>query len=144
MPSARTPLTMAMHAVEGLAVFHLAPGRAHAEARGARLLGALGLCEHVIDIEQRLALEPGGLGVVGRLRAIFAVLGAGAGLDREQACELHLAIFVVAPVHGARRIDEVEQGLAKEIEDFPAAPIVAGLGRALALRANSLFGGLCR
>ncbi len=50
------------------------------------------LLEHVLDVEQRLALEAGGLGVMGGLRAIFAVLGAGAGLDREQARELHLAV----------------------------------------------------
>ena len=34
-------------------------------------------------------LSPVGLGVMRRLRAVSAVLGAGAGLDREQACELH-------------------------------------------------------
>ena len=42
---------------------------------------------------------------MGGLRTIFAVLGAGPGLDREQARKLHLAVGVVAPVHRARLID---------------------------------------
>ena len=88
-------------------------------------LGEPRLGEHVVYVEQGLALEPGFLGVMGRLRAIFAVLGAGAGLDREQARKLHLAVFVVAPMYGPRPIDQVEQGESKEAEDLFGVPIVA-------------------
>jgi hypothetical protein len=62
---------------------------------------------------------------MGRLRAIFAVLGAGAGLDREQARKLHLAVFVVAPVHRPCLIDEVKQREAEEGEHLSAPPIMA-------------------
>ena len=64
----------------------------------------------------------------GRLRAICAVLGAAARLDREQARELHFAVGVVAPVHRARPIDQFEQGSAEERDNLAGAPIVAGFG----------------
>ena len=115
------------HAVEGRTVLHLAPGRAHAEARGAGLSRDPRLGQHVVDVEQGLAAEPGLLGVMGRLRAIFAVLGAGAGLDRKQARELDLAVFMVAPVHCSRLIDQFEQREREQVDDLPARPIVAKL-----------------
>ena len=40
------------HAVEIFAVLHLAPGRAHAESRGAGILGEPRLVQHVVDVEQ--------------------------------------------------------------------------------------------
>ena len=89
------------------------------------LLGELCLGQHVVDIEQRLALHAGLLGVMRRLRAIGAVLGAGAGLDREQARELHRAVFVVAAMHLARLVDQLEQGLRQELNDLVPGPIVA-------------------
>ena len=75
--------------------------------------------------------EPGVLGVMGRLRAVFAVLGAGPGLDGKQAGELHLAVRVVAPVHRPRLVHEVEQGGREQADDLVGAPIVAGSGRAI-------------
>ena len=99
------------HAVECLAVLHLAPGRAHAEARGAGFLGDGGLRQHLVDVEGLFALQPGALGVMGRLRAIFAVLGAGPGLDRIEAGKLNRAVGMIAAVHLPRLIDEVEQRL---------------------------------
>ena len=132
------------HAVEGLAVLHLAPGRAHAEARGPRLFGDPGLGQHVVHVEQCLALEPGLLGVVSRLRAVLAVLRTGPGLDGKQAGKLHLAVRVVAPVDAARLVHEVEQGGREQADDLVGAPIVAGAGRAILLRAASPPGGPCR
>ena len=133
MPSARTPAHHVEHAVEGRAVLHLAPGGAHAEARGAGLACDPCLGEHVLDVEQGLALEAGLLGVMGGLRAICAVLGTGAGLDREQARELHLAVSMVTAMHRSRLIDQVEQREGKQAEDLPARPIVAELMRGFRL-----------
>ena len=93
------------HAVEGRPLLHLAPGGAHAEARGAGLPREPRLGEHVVNVEQRLAAKPGLLGVMRGLRTVFAVLGAGSGLDRKQARKLHRAVGVVASVHRARLID---------------------------------------
>ena len=102
------------HAVELLAVLHLAPRRAHAEARRARVPREPRLGEHVVHIEQALARHARRLGVMGRLRAIFAVLRAAAGLDGEEACELHIRLAMVAAMHGAGPVHEVEQGGVEE------------------------------
>ena len=45
--------------------------------------------EHVVDVQQRLGLDL--RRVMGRLGAVAAVLGAAAGLHREQDADLHLA-----------------------------------------------------
>ena len=113
------------HAVERLAVLHLAPGRAHAEARGARFLGDGGLGKHLVNIEALFALQPRALGVMGRLRAVFAVLRAGPGLDRIEAGELNRAVGVMAAVHLPRLIDQVEQRLGQKGQDLAFLPIVA-------------------
>jgi hypothetical protein len=70
-----------------VALLRSAPRRAHAEARGAGGLGGLGGDQHVVQIEQALVFHPGV--VARRLRAVAAVLGAAAGLDRQQGRELH-------------------------------------------------------
>ena len=43
---------------------------------------------------------------MGRLRAIFAVLGARPGLDRIEAGKLHRAVGMLAAVHLPRLIDK--------------------------------------
>ena len=121
------------HAVEGGAVLHFAPGRAHAEARRARILGDARLRQHVVHVEQRFAREPGLLGVMRRLRAVFAVLGAGTGLDRQQARQLDLALGMEAAMHRASLVNQVEQRRGEQGEDFVQAPVVANPGSRLAL-----------
>ena len=60
-----------------------APGGAHAVAGGAGVLRLLGLGEHALDRHQLAGAEA--RGVVRRLAAIAAILGAAAGLDGQQA-----------------------------------------------------------
>ena len=72
-----------------VAVLGRAPGRAHAEARGAGRLGALrGFAAPSSGVHQLGGLDAGV--VVRRLRAVAAVLGAAAGLDRQQRGQLHV------------------------------------------------------
>ena len=60
-----------------------------------RLLRFLRFLKHCIDIEQRVRAQlPGFLRVMGRLGAVFAVLRAGAGLDRQKTGQLHRSFFV--------------------------------------------------
>ena len=129
MSSARTPRTMSSTLSKAGPSFTSRQAAPMQKRVAPASPGEPCLGEHVVDVEQGLALEPGLLGVMGRLRAIFAVLGTGAGLDREQARELHLAVFVVAPMHRPRLIDQVEQREGKEGEDLSAPPIVAELMR---------------
>ena len=76
-------------AVELGVVADLAPGGPHAEPGRAVVPGAAGGGEDVVDVQQRLGLD---LRVIARrLRAVAAVLGAAAGLDREQDADLDLA-----------------------------------------------------
>jgi hypothetical protein len=95
-------------ALEGGAIFDLAPGGAHAEAGGAGLAGAPCGGEDLIDLEQALGAD-GGI-VVGRLGAIGAIFGASAGLDAQQGAELHLAVGVVGAMDGAGPVYQLEEG----------------------------------
>src|SRR5690606_23148423 len=80
------------HAVELAAVAHLTPRRPHAEAGGARLLGTARRADHIVDVEEAL---PADLRlVVGRLRAVGAILGTSAGLDAEERAQLNRALGV--------------------------------------------------
>ncbi len=119
------------HAVEIFAVLDLAPGGAHAESRGAGILGELRLGQHVVDVEQLFPLQPGLLRVMRRLRAIGTVLGAGARLDREQARQLNRAVLVMAAMDLAGLVDQLKQGHRQQSNNFVPGPIVArsGLGR---------------
>jgi hypothetical protein len=58
------------------------------------------------------------------LRAIFAVLGAGPGLDRIEAGKLDRALGVMAAVHLPGLIDQFEQGPGQERQDLVFFPIV--------------------
>ena len=95
MPSARTSRIIAATASTSL-LLRRAPGGAHAEARGAGVLRGLRARAHFIERHQLLALEPGL--VANALRAVRAVFGAGAGLDREQRAHLHGVRRVVRAV----------------------------------------------
>ena len=57
-----------------------------AELRGAGVAGGAGRGEHLVEVEERIDVDVGG--VAGRLRAEGAVLGAGARLGVDQALEL--------------------------------------------------------
>ena len=63
-----------------------------------------------------------------RLRAIFAVLGTGAGLDRKQAGKLHLPVGMVAPVYSTGLIDQLQQRPCQKGNGLLRGPIVAGFG----------------
>src|SRR4029077_5646844 len=80
---------------------------AHAEARGAGLARGLGGAEHLVDGERLLDAHRGL--VVRALRAVGAVLGAAAGLDREQRAELDLVGGVVLAMDGLRAEEELRK-----------------------------------
>ncbi len=88
MPMARTPFTISTSAGMSL-VLGIAPGRAHAEAaRAADPWPAPPPAAPPRTSISLVALRPR-LGM-DRLVAIAAILGAAAGLDRQQGRELHL------------------------------------------------------
>lgn len=117
------------HLVELGSVFHLAPGGAHAEPGSPGVLGQLRLGEDVVHVEQGLALQARLLGVVRGLRAVFAILGAGAGLDGKQARELNLPVRMEPAVDGARFVQQLKQRRLKQVHDFEGLPVMA-YGRA--------------
>ena len=88
-----------------IAILGSAPRGAHAEARRAlRLRGARGRDDRV-ETEQRLL---GDAGVVAlRLRTVAAILGAAAGLDRDERRELHRVRAMVRAVRLLRAEDEI-------------------------------------
>ncbi len=88
-----------------IAVLRPAPRSTHAEARRAlRLRGARGR-DDGIETEQRLL---GDAGVVAlRLRAVAAILGAAAGLDRDERRELHRIGAMVRAVRLLRAENEI-------------------------------------
>ena len=143
MPSALTPRTISTTASKS------APSRTSRQAAPMQKRDApasraiLRLGEHVVDVHQRFLGEPGLLGVMGALRAIAAIFGAAAGLDRQQAGELH-AVVLGAPMQALRLIDEIEQRRLQQRLDLGDTPVVpqAALegdwGSSLGLHAASL------
>ncbi|MDF9863611.1 hypothetical protein M2437_002593 [Methylorubrum pseudosasae] len=116
------------HRIEIRPILGLAPRRAHAEAVRPVGLGGGGLLQHRVDRHQPLAGEVGAL-VVGRLRAIGAILGAAAGLDRQQGRPLDVGGVVMRPVHDARPMHEIEQRHVVDRLDLGQGPIVPDGGR---------------
>jgi hypothetical protein len=89
-------------------VFRATPGSAHAEARGALVLGRLRCGDHFVERQQGFAL---GFGAVARgLRAIAAILRTAAGLDGEQRRALNLVGVEVLAVHLLRAKHQIHQG----------------------------------
>ena len=80
------PLDHRANSVE-IAILGRAPGGAHAKAAGAGIACGTRLGEHLVERHQLLGIHAGV--VMGALRTIGAVLGAAAGLDREQRRHLH-------------------------------------------------------
>jgi hypothetical protein len=99
-----------------------APGRAHAEARRAGRLGRGGAGAHLVHREQLVRLEAGV--EARRLRAVGAVLGATAGLDREQGRDLHLGRVEMLAVRGLRAEQQLRQGQVEQRLHLGAAPVV--------------------
>ena len=125
MSSARTPRTMASTRSNASPSF-TSRQAAPMQKRVAPASLAMAALDSTSSTSRSLfALQPGALGVMGRLRAIFAVLGAGSGLDRIEAGKLHRAVGVMAAVHLPRLIDKVEQRLGQQGHDLAFLPIVA-------------------
>ena len=114
-----------------VAVLRLAPGRAHAEAAGAGILGGLRLGQHLVEAHQLLGLDAG---VVFRaLRAIGAVLRAAAGLDRQQRRDLHLGGVEILPVQrsapersGRETAARTGRGFRRRVQSWRGAPGIGG------------------
>jgi hypothetical protein len=107
------------HAVE-IVVLRPLPRGAHAEARGALGLGRLGGGDDFVERHQALAL---GIGVVARrLRAVAAILGATAGLDREQRRALNGVGIEMLAVHALGAPDQIHQRHFVEGEHFLDRP----------------------
>ena len=80
----------------------------------------------LINGHQPFDFQPG---LIARaLRAVLAVLGAGAGLDREQGTHLHPVGLEVLPVNGLRLEQQVHEGLAQQSEHFLTGPVVTAGG----------------
>ncbi len=99
------------HGVE-IAVFRLAPGRAHAKACRARLFGRAGVGQHEVKVHQLARLQPDIM--MGRLRAVTAVFGAAAGLDRQQRRELNIGGVEVRAVDLLGLPEQIGQGLIEQ------------------------------
>mmetsp|Transcript_21414 Transcript_21414/g.41994 ORF Transcript_21414/g.41994 Transcript_21414/m.41994 type:complete len:466 (-) Transcript_21414:148-1545(-) len=114
------------HAVEGLLVANLTPGRAHAEAGAASGLGAASSVEHIVELHGRRGLDKSL--VVLRLGAVTTVLGASTGLDGKQSALLHLAGVEVHAVDGGGLEHQVDEGLVVDGLDLLAGPVRAHAG----------------
>jgi hypothetical protein len=118
----------ANHLADGVevAVLGRAPGRPHAIAgRAAGLRLARGV-EHGVDVHQPLGLDTGV--VLGRLRAIGAVLRAAPGLDRQQVGHLHPVGVEMAPMQALRPMYQVVEGQREQVHRLVAGPVVAQCG----------------
>jgi hypothetical protein len=105
-------------AVEVL-VLRAAPGGAHAEARGALVLGRLGRANDFLDIQQRLAL---GLAVMRRLRAVAAVLRTATGLDRQQGRQLDGIGGMILPMHFLGAEQQIVEWQFEQADDGVGGP----------------------
>ncbi len=101
----------------------IAPGCAHAET--ARPLGPGGLSSlhDLFQGQQLLRLQTGGM--AGALGTVAAILRAGAGLDAEQAADLHLVGIEVGAVQALGAEDQVIEGLVQQGLDLFQSPIMA-------------------
>ncbi len=103
-----------------LALLRAAPGRAHAEARGAVLLRQPGRGHHLLERQQWLAGDSGV--ITSGLRAIAAVLRAAAGFNGEQRGQLHGVGVEVLPVHAVGAVDEVVERQFEQRLDLQRGP----------------------
>ncbi len=122
-----------------VAILRRAPRRAHAETRRAGGLRLLRLGEHRIEAHQLFGFDAGR--VARGLRAVRAVLGTAAGLDRQQRRHLHRVRVVVRAMHRVGAREQVGERQIHQRRDFGAGPVVAeGGGRHAKLPAGETSG----
>ncbi|MNX78943.1 hypothetical protein D3C86_1105550 [compost metagenome] len=137
-------LDRADHLRHGFQVMRLgaAPGRAHAKAlRTARLRGPGG-GHHLVQRHQLVRIQSG---VVMRgLRAVGAVFGTAARLDRQEAGQLDRVRVEVGAVYLLRAVHQVHERQRVERQDVGGAPGRGGqlLGRRRDGNGGDMQGGL--
>ncbi len=133
-------LDRADHLGHGLQVVRLGatPGGAHAEALGAACLGGAGGGQHLVQRHQLFRFQAGV--VARRLRAIAAVLGTAAGLDRQQARQLDAVGVEVGAVRLLGAGHQVHERQGVKLHHGGAAP--GGRGLRLGRLGNGNVGGL--
>jgi hypothetical protein len=109
---------------------HAFPGGSHAETGGSIGLGGAGVFHHLVAGHQRLALDF--RFVAGGLRAIGAVFGTSAGLDREQRAKLDFASREAFFMHFARPFEEVEKTASSGVPEVLRESWWIGIGDGLA------------
>ena len=122
-------LHLAHHVEHGLEVAGLgaAPGRAHAEARRAVVLRGRRRAHDLVERQHRLVLHA--RGVARRLRAVAAVLGAAAGLDRQERRALDAVGVEIFPVDCLRPEEQIVEGKVEEGPRFVPERAGAGVRR---------------
>ena len=93
------------------------------------MLGGLGVGHHRRHVHQLGGLQPGL--VRGALRAIAAILGAAAGLDRQKCGNLHFVGREMPPVDGLRPENQVGEGQGEQGGQLLARPVVADVVHAV-------------
>lgn len=112
-----------LHHTLQILVGGIAPGRTHTEAGRPLILRLLGRTFHFIQRQQFLLLQIGGM--LGALRAVATIFGAGAGLDTQQGTHLH-PVGVEALTMDTLRLKH--QVIKRQIEqrlDLFQAPVVS-------------------
>src|ERR1700761_2974505 len=104
----------AEHSFERLTAGSASPRSSHAEAGCSTFLGALRRRSDFFGRKEWLARYIGC--VVGRLRAIAAILRAATGLDGEQHAALYVGGITPLPMHLMRLIDQFKKRKAIELE----------------------------
>src|SRR5690606_14881353 len=94
---------------------------AHAKARRAGRLRALGGLAHLVERHQIVRLD--GRIETNALRTVRAVLGTRAGLDRQQRRALHRVRIEMLPVHPLRRVKQIEERQLEKCLDLVERPI---------------------
>ncbi len=123
-----------------VALLGAAPGSAHAETAGSAFLGRPGRCQHFIQLQQVLVLD---IGVIARrLRAVAAILGAAAGLDREQRADLHRIGVEIFTMHGLRAVDQITERQFEQIHNLRHSPTLRCLrSRGVLLDGTGIYDG---
>ena len=129
-----------------IAILRPAPGRAHAEAAGAPVLRRFRRHLHLFELEQLLALDANLVLASRRLRAVAAVLGTTAGLDRQQRRALDgigvemLAMHLLGAEHqvGERQLEQRLDGIGA-----PAGRLLRDRGARVSGGGGGSSGGHC-
>ncbi len=108
-------------------VLQLPPGRAHAEPLCARSLGPGRLGHHRLRIHQLAGLQAGV--EMGGLAAVAAVLGAAAGLHRQQLRQLHLGGIEPSAVDLGGAEHQLGERQLEQRLDLLEGPVVPGRRR---------------